>query len=48
MATNAAILRGLGRCAMLLEKVFSRLLDHWMRRHVTRLHASLAQPLRKT
>jgi hypothetical protein len=47
MATNAAILRGLGRCAMLLEKAFSRLLDRWLRRQVTRLRASVAQPLRK-
>jgi hypothetical protein len=47
MATIAAMTRGLGRGAMRLEKAFSRLLDRWMRRLVTRLHASIAQPLRK-
>lgn len=47
MATNAAISRGFGRCAMLAEKALVKLLDNWMRHQVTRLLASVSEPLRK-
>lgn len=40
MATIAALVRGIGRCAILLEFVLHRLLRNWMRHQVTRLHAS--------
>jgi len=46
MATNAAILRGLGRCAMRLEKALLKLLDNWMRQQVARLHGSISRPQR--
>jgi len=46
MATNAAILRGLGRCAMRLEKSLLKLLDNWMRQQVARLHGSVSRPQR--
>jgi len=46
MATKAANSRSLGRCAMLFEKMVSKLLDNWMRHQVARLRASLP-PLRK-
>jgi hypothetical protein len=47
MVTNAANTRGLGRCAMLLEKVVSKLLDNWMRHQVASLRASASESLRK-
>jgi hypothetical protein len=47
MATGAAIPRGFGRCAMLLEKALVKLLDNWMRHQVARLHASVSQPSHK-
>jgi hypothetical protein len=47
MATSAAIPRGFGRYAMLLEKALVKLLDNWMRHQVARLHGSVSQPSRK-
>jgi hypothetical protein len=44
MATKAANSRGLGRCAVLLEKMLSKLLDNWMRHQVAHLRASLPTP----
>jgi hypothetical protein len=44
MATKAANSRSLGRCAMLFEKMVSKLLDNWMRHQVARLRASLPTP----
>jgi hypothetical protein len=46
MATNAAILRGLGRGAMRLEKALLKLLDNWMRQQVARLRGSVSRPRR--
>lgn len=46
MATNAAILRGLGRGAMRLEKALLKLLDNWMRQQVAHLHGSVSRPRR--
>jgi hypothetical protein len=40
MAMIAALMHGIGRCAILLEFAAHRLLRNWMRHQVTRLHAS--------
>ena len=47
MATIAAILRGVGRCAIPLEHALLRLLHNWMRRQAARLDASVPQRTRK-
>jgi hypothetical protein len=44
VATRAAILRGVGRCASFLEHALLVLFDNWMRRQTTRLDRSLSQP----
>jgi hypothetical protein len=46
MATTAAILRGLGRGPMRLEKSLVKLLDNWMRQQVARLPGSVSRPQR--
>jgi hypothetical protein len=43
MATGAAILRGVGRCAILLEQALLKQLDGWVRRQAARLDRSVPQ-----
>ncbi len=40
MATIAAILHGVGRCAILLERTLLKLAANWMRHQVARLDNS--------
>jgi hypothetical protein len=47
MGTIAAILRGVGRCAILLEQALLKLVDNWMRRQVARLGRSASQQQRR-
>jgi hypothetical protein len=49
MAASAALLRSVGRCAILLEQTLLKLLDNWMRHQAKRLranpsHAGIAAP----
>jgi hypothetical protein len=40
MATIAAVLRGVARCAILFERLLVKLLNNWMRHQVARLDPS--------
>jgi len=40
MATMAAVLRGVARCAILFERLLLKLLANWMRHQVARLDPS--------
>jgi hypothetical protein len=42
MATRAAILRSVARCAILLERTLLKLLDNWVRQQAARLDMSQA------
>jgi hypothetical protein len=47
MATIAALLRGVGRCAILLEQALLKLLGNWIRRQGVRLEISASRLPRK-
>jgi hypothetical protein len=47
MATIAALLRGIGRCAILLEQALLKLLADRIRRHGIRLAMSASRSPRK-
>ena len=47
MATIAALLHGIGRCAILLEQTLLKLLGNWIRRHGVRLKVSASWLPRK-
>lgn len=47
MAAIAAILRGVGRCAILLERALLKQLDNWMRQQAARLDPSASRRQRR-